>query len=242
MKPYFLLLAFITLVFILPSSYGQTTVSPATNTLSISLDTTYTLTPGGGANYSFLVCSGVHLTVTGLSTYLCKFYMEPNSIVTLDDTFNFYVIAKVYIKQNAIFDFNRKLGSYCDTIVQETGAILQDTATSVTHLIPTSSLTFNYSNMPGGVSPCSSVLGLNTLLEQNNQPFANPVSEKISLPKANKNVIPLVFNVLGEKGEVLSNPTLEGVQLDVSHLKPGIYFLRYQLAKEQWQTTRFVKE
>ncbi len=214
------------LMLLIPSVLSaQTTVMLPANTLTFSTDTTYHFMPGGGT-YHVHVCSGAHVTLTGFSTYMGRFFLEENASLTLDDTMNFYVVADVYMKKNSTYDFNHKAGSINDTIIAELPVSLIDTGTAVFTFLTASPLLFDYTLLPGGVSPCSVVSSLT-------DPILSDQLAQIGNPFGNKLIIHLdhqegkmMFRLTDTKGAgILCQPINAGkTEFFVPSLPQGIYF------------------
>jgi hypothetical protein len=149
------------------STLNETRLIPA-NSKIISNDTTFSLPQPGGYQTPIYVCAGKTLNLTGFSTHICRIFLENNAKVIVDDTFNFYLVAKIFMKAGSELDWNRKLGSSIDTLLEEANAILIDTGkNSIQHHIVTSNLTFDYSQFPGNAAPCSVLNHINRKTESN---------------------------------------------------------------------------
>ncbi len=227
---HFILFIALFLCFKFNSKAQLTTILPASTEL-ISRDTSIYVDPSTWIYHNYLICNGVHFKVAGLSTYLMRFYLEDNAHVEVSDTFNFYLVADVFMKNNASFDFNRKNGSSIDTVMKVAGAMLIDTANSVTTLLIGSSVVFDYSLLPGGVSPCAASAGETTISTADLQVYPIPTQTKLNFncPKLNGTAQLFLYNQNGQllKCQEVKESTFS---IDIASFSSGCGY--YQLVKE----------
>ena len=204
-------------------SNAQTTTLPA-KTVTISNDTTITLTPGGGTNLNYHICPQADVIFTGISTYLMRFYLESNSSVELDDTMNFFVVADVFMKENSAFDFNHKAGSMLDTVMIDLPCNLIDTGTSVTNLVLAPNLVFDYSLLPNGLNPCAAPTGIRDINNNSSAIIQNPVYDNILINSSafKSNTQLLIYNYAGQ---LIIKQQLHNTQESISaaSMPPGLY-------------------
>lgn len=212
-----LFLLSIQLVCVAQSTQSETKIIPP-NTIAITTDSTFVYPQPGGFQQPFYVCAGHTLFLTGFSTHVGTIYLENNATLIIDDTMNFYLMAKIYMKSGSVLDWNRKLGSYVDTLIQETGAILIDTgAASIQHHIVTNILTFNYSLLPGAVSPCGSTGIAPTTVIRKDYAYPNPNESGILfLPQKSVSQEFLNFEIYATNGQLISSGKTSSVKPQIT--------------------------
>lgn len=142
---------------------AQYTVIVPADVRLITADSIFNMGTGGPVfNYSFLVCAGKKLKVTGVSTYLARFYLEEGATLDIDtNAFSFFIVGDYFLKQNSSLDMNKHLGSPIDTLMVQNTVTVLDTQNMVpTALLPCTTLTFDYSLLPGATSSCNPPLGI----------------------------------------------------------------------------------
>jgi len=136
------------------------------NTVMITSDTTISSASG---NNTYLICPGVNVNYTGGQSTLNTYYMEDSASLDV----NSYHYPQLYMQTGAEVIANHSVGppSYLITPTAEPGAIFTDTIGSYVDPITwCGTLTFNYSNLPGGVGcpsvnpPCVEVIPANTVI------------------------------------------------------------------------------
>lgn len=233
----------LTAIFILCCSISkaQTVILPA-NTITISNDTTITLAPGGGFDKNYHICPWADVIFTGISTYQMRFYLENNATVEIDDTFNFYVVADVSMKENSSFDFNNKAGSFLDTVIADFPCNLIDTGTFITNLIPATNLVFDYSLLPGGINPCGSPSRVIDVDFNRKVLIQNPVYENILInTTALKGDAQLV--IYSSTGQVVLKYKLKKVHevIPANSMTQGLYSYVVYSGKEIVQRGKLLK-
>lgn len=157
MKPIWILFFAALLATSFAASAQYTVLVPADAKL-ITSDSIISLNPGGpGVNHSFLVCQGKKLKLNGISTYMVRVYLEENAMMDFDTTaFSLYLVGDYFMKQNSVLDFNKHMGSPIDTLMAQNTVSVLDTQTILpAQGLPCATLSFDYSLLPGGVSPCA---------------------------------------------------------------------------------------
>lgn len=150
-------LCFLCFFFGVHQADAQYVVSIPANAIVVTTDSSITLTPGSAPNYSFLVCPGKKLTLKGISTYLVRVYLEENATLNFDSSaFSLYLMGDYFMKKNSLLDFNKHMGSPIDTLMIQSPASVIDTLTVIpSNTLPCTTLSFDYSLLPGGTSPCA---------------------------------------------------------------------------------------
>lgn len=142
---------------------AQYTVIVPADARLITTDSIFNMGAGGPVfNYSFLVCAGKKLKVTGVSTYLARFFLEEGAMLDVDtNAFSFFIVGDYFMKQNSTLDMNKHLGSPIDTLMVQNAVTILDTQNIVpTAPLPCTVLTFDYSLLPGATSSCNPPLGI----------------------------------------------------------------------------------
>jgi hypothetical protein len=96
----------------------------------------------------------------------------------------------------------------------------------------------------GAYEYIESTLNINDLVDEiskanNIIPFPNPVSDELHLIHLDLESKIQIFDIVGRKYdvEVIPNPELQGVKIDLSHLDPGSYVV--QIFSEKGMTKNF---
>ena len=214
------------------SGYSQMNCSPIldTNTIVIKKDTALACS---GPSKSYLICPGVKVSYFDNSC-TSSFYLENNAEIHFDSTSS-YGYAKVWAKNSSVLDANyRQFMEFH----QETATTIRDTTSSTS---PVSSnyvcpmMTFNYSNLPGGVSGCGNTVGLEKSIEKeiSLEVYPNPATNILNI-KTNESTYSLkLISLVGKV--VWEGSSITKIQLDYPK---GIYFL--QLTSKNKKITKKV--
>ena len=227
-----LLLSFSFFLFVSFSGISQRNCSPVldSTTVVIKKDTALAC---GGPSLNYLICPGVKVSYFDNSC-TSKFYLENNAEIHFDSTGS-YGYARVWAKNWAVLDANfRQFNEFH----QETATTIRDTNSVTSPLsgkfvCPT--MTFDYSNLPGGVSGCSRTLGLEKveLSEITFVVYPNPASSVLNMRTNQDNFTIKLIDVMG-KVVWEGNDT----QIDLKYPK-GVYFVQLH-SKNQILTKKLV--
>lgn len=219
MKIYYLYFL-IAILNILPFNlFSQCSLTPGANTQIVTSNTV--IAAGVHANgTSYLICGGVTLTFNDNLTN-DTFYLEPYATLRLDSTSS-YGYATIYSKSNSVFDANHR---FYNLSFYEPGSILLDTAIITTgRNTACTSITYNYSNLPGATGCSTSISDLP--LNDNFEIVYDAACEKISITPYLMNHLYRyeLFDIAGRKRiDVLSENDFRINTYNFSH---GIYFIK----------------
>ena len=181
MKPIFFSIIILTISF---NGNSQTSdcfpdVKASTFTTTvIKRDTTITC----ASTSHFVICPGVKATFNDNS---CSnnFYLENNATLILDSNLS-YGYSKIWVKNTATLDANYK--QFLE-LHQATASNLIDTNSHTgspgSYMYVCSTMAFDYTNMPGGVSGCSNIVGIEkiTLNEITLEVYPNPAQTYVTV-------------------------------------------------------------
>lgn len=222
------ILFFVALVMLCSSrtASAQYTVQVPADARIISSDSVISLNPGGpGVNHSFLVCAGKKLKLNGISTYMVRLYMEENATMDFDTmAFSLYLVGDYFMKQNSMLDFNKHMGSPIDTMMVQNTVTVLDTQTILpSNPLPCTTLVFDYSLLPGGVSPCPSVpLSVHESAEAG-LVIPSPVADRLNFATSKSGH----FSLHDGQGRVVRQVKLDAnsrADISLQGLAPGMYF------------------
>lgn len=215
------------------------TATPDTGTIVILNDTTFSCS---NPMRNFLICNAAKVNFTDNSC-MNKFFLEPGTTLIFDSLMS-YGYSEVFAKAGSTVDAN---GKQIMSIQYETGVTLLDTGgfSSPITGIPCGSMTFDYTNLPGQVSPCPAVVSI-LPLEADKKALAimpNPSYDQftIQLPEHFKMQILEIISVSGEITEIpfTQNETHISISARTLHLVPGMY-LMLAISDEEILTSRIL--
>ena len=155
----------------------------------------------------FLVCPGATLTLVGNSTCFNKFCLESGATIIFNDTVPNvpYGSFSFYLKSGSTLDYNIYESGptpFIDTLVFETDVTMIDTGAFFMDSTHCSTLVFDYSNLPGAVSPCQP----NAVGSERNELafdiFPNPSTDGITIQRNGAEPMEVaIYDLLGKELE-----------------------------------------
>lgn len=170
----------------------------------------------------FLLCPGVHVTWKGSSTCFNAFYMESGSTLTFNDTLPSvpYGMFSFYVKSGATLDYN--IGApttfpFIDTLRFEPGATLIDTGHVFHDSSHCASLVFDYSLLPGGVSPCGLSSLHNVMASASVGVYPNPAREQFTVDLSEFSAGNYTVECYNAQGQLISSNIVQaGMRSQIS--------------------------
>jgi hypothetical protein len=215
------------------------TATPDTGTIIIYNDTTFSCSH---PMRNFFVCNGATVRFTDNSCSN-KFFLKPGTTLIFDSLMS-YGYSEVFAKAGATVDAN---GKQIMSIQYETGVTLLDTGnfSSPITSLPCGSMTFDYTNLPGQISPCPAIVSI-LPLEADKKALTimpNPSFDQftIQLPENFNMHILEIISVSGEITEIpfSKNDTHIPISARTLHLTPGMYMI-LAISDEETLTSRIL--
>lgn len=218
---------------------NQCLATPDTGTIVILNDTTFNCS---NPMQNFLVCNAAKVNFTDNSC-MNKFFLEPGAVLVFDSLMS-YGYSEVFAKAGATVDAN---GKQIMSIQFETGVTLRDTGnfSSPINSLPCGSMTFDYTNLPGQISPCPAIVSI-LPLEADKKALTimpNPSFDQftIQLPEHFNMHILEIISVSGEITEIpfSKKDTHISISARTLHLTPGMYMI-LAISDEEILTSRIL--
>lgn len=205
------------------SSAQVISLTPQSNTIEITSNTTITLGSSGFKTY--LVCPGVTLFYTESST-MDSIILLSGSTLVIDSAFS-YGYAIVYAQSGSTVDMNfRQTGS----LNYESGVTILDTTVFPPSFFQGSqqvnTIQISYANLSGGASACTP-LNIQDIDTQNESVHVNVEGNNLNIKTINTS--PKYYCIINAQGQKVKQFQSKNniITEDISLLPNGIYWLKW---------------